>query len=81
MKTTVEIPDSLLDEARRLAARQGTTVRVLIIEGLRRSIADRRRTSDFKLRNASVAGEGLQPGIDDTDWNRIRAMAYEGHGA
>ena len=30
MKTTVEIPDQLLDEARRLASREGTTLRALI---------------------------------------------------
>ncbi|HLX28719.1 MAG TPA: DUF2191 domain-containing protein [Casimicrobiaceae bacterium] len=80
MKTTVEIPDSVLHEARKIAAKQGTTLRVLIIEGLRRTIADRRRTNGFKLRNASVAGQGLQPGIDDADWNAIRELAYEGHG-
>lgn len=80
MKTTVEIPDTLLEEARKLAARQGTSVRMLIIEGLRRSIAERRRVSDFKLRDASVPGQGLQPGVDGGDWNRIRELAYEGHG-
>jgi hypothetical protein len=35
MKTTVEISDGLLDEARRLAAREATTVRALIEAGLR----------------------------------------------
>ena len=80
MKTTVEIPDALLEEARKLAGRTGTTLRVLIIEGLRNSIAERRRASAFKLRNASVPGDGLQPGIEATDWNRIRQLAYEGHG-
>ncbi|HKU87203.1 MAG TPA: type II toxin-antitoxin system VapB family antitoxin [Casimicrobiaceae bacterium] len=80
MKTTVEIPDALLEEARKLAARHGTTLRVLIIEGLRNSIAERRRASPFKLRNASVTGEGLQPGIEPTDWNWIRQLTYEGCG-
>jgi hypothetical protein len=80
MKTTVEIPDALLDEARKLATRQGTTLRVLIIEGLRNSITERRRAASFRLRNASVAGEGLQPGIEAADWNRIRELAYEGRG-
>ena len=44
MKTTVEISDALLDEARRAAARERTTVRALIEEGLRKVIKDRRRT-------------------------------------
>lgn len=80
MKTTVEIPDALLDEARKLATRQGTTLRVLIVDGLRRSIAERRRSTGFKLRNASVGGKGLQSGVDATDWSRIRELIYEGRG-
>ncbi|HEX6793070.1 MAG TPA: DUF2191 domain-containing protein [Casimicrobiaceae bacterium] len=80
MKTTVEIPDALLDEARKLASRQGTTLRVLIVDGLRRSIAERRRSTGFALRNASVGGNGLQSGIDAADWSRIRELIYEGRG-
>ena len=80
MKTTVEIPDSLLDEARKLAARQETTLRVLIIEGLRRIIADRKRTGTFRLRKATFRGTGLQPDVAGAGWERIRAMAYEERG-
>ena len=41
MKTTVEIADSLLAAARRLAAKEGTSVRALIEEGLRK-VVDKR---------------------------------------
>jgi hypothetical protein len=80
MKTTVEIPDTLLDEARKLAARQDTTVRVLIIDGLRRILAERKRAGTFRLRKASFRGQGLQAEAAGADWDRIRAMAYEGRG-
>ena len=80
MKTTVEIPDTLLDEARKLAARQQTTLRVLIIEGLRRMIAERKRAGAFRLRNATFRGNGLQPDVAAASWERIREMAYEGRG-
>jgi hypothetical protein len=80
MKTTVEIPDSLLEEARKVASRHGTSVRMLIIEGLRRTVAERRRASAFRLRRASVKGTGLQPGVEGASWERIREMAYEGRG-
>ena len=80
MKTTVEIPDSLLDEARKLAARHDTTLRVLIIEGLRRIVADRKRAGAFRLRKASFGGSGLQPEVAGAPWERVRAMAYEGRG-
>ncbi len=80
MKTTVEIPDTLLEAARKLAAREGTTLRVLIAEGLRRIIAERRRAGTFRLRRASFKGNGLQPGVAGAPWERIRDLAYEGRG-
>jgi hypothetical protein len=61
MKTTVEIPDAVLDEAREVAAREGTTVRALIETGLRREIQERKRRVRFRLRRASFKGRGLQP--------------------
>lgn len=80
MKTTVEIPNPLLEEARRLAARQGTTLRALIEEGLRRIVAERKRTGTFRLRRATFKGEGLQPAVAGITWDRLREMAYEGRG-
>ena len=80
MKTTVEIPDSLLEEAKRVAARQDTTLRVLIIEGLRRVITERKRAAAFRLRKATFRGKGLQPDVAGASWERIREMAYEKRG-
>ena len=80
MKTTVEIPDSLLDEARKLAAREGTTLRALVEQGLRRILTDRKRVGAFRLRRASFKGDGLQPAVAGSSWDRLREMAYEGRG-
>lgn len=79
-KTTVEIADALLDEARRTATRERTTVRALIEEGLRKVIRDRRSRGRFRLRQASVGGRGLHPDVADGSWEKIRSRAYEGHG-
>lgn len=80
MKTTVDISDSLLDDARKLAAREGSTVRALIEAGLRREIQERKRTGRFRLRRASFKGKGLNPALAGESWERIRELAYEGRG-
>ena len=80
MKTTVEIPNSLLEEARKVAAEEGTTVRALIEQGLRRILAERKKTGSYRLRKATFKGEGLQPGVAGASWERIREIIYEGRG-
>jgi hypothetical protein len=81
MKTTVEISDPLLRESRKLAAREGATLRALIERGLRRVIAEQKRARPFKLRRASFKGKGRQPELRDASWEKLRDLAYEGRGA
>ena len=81
MKTTVEIPDALLDAARALAAKEKTTVKSLIIEGLRRLLRERGEATPFRLRDASFQGQGLQPHMADGTWERILDVTYEGRGS
>lgn len=80
MKTTVQIPDSLFEEARKLAHRERTTLKALIQDGLRRVIAERKKRSRFKLRKASFKGTGLQPQLAGASWEKIRELSYEGRG-
>lgn len=80
MKTTVEISDPLLREARKLAAREGVTLRTLIERGLHRVIADTKPAAPFKLRRASFKGKGLHPDLQHASWDRVRDLAYEGRG-
>ncbi|TAK22569.1 MAG: DUF2191 domain-containing protein [Chloroflexota bacterium] len=82
MKTTVNIADALLQEARTVAAAEGTTLRDLIEQGLRVSLESRRgRRPGFCLRDASFRGNGLQPGIKEGSWETIRDLIYQGRGA
>lgn len=80
MKTTIEISEPLLNQARKLATRQGTTLRALVEEGLRKVVAENRRQEGFSLRRVSFKGQGLQPQIAGAGWDRLREMAYEDHG-
>lgn len=81
MKTTVEISEALLAAAKKEAEREGTTLRALLEDGLRRVLADRTkaRSKPFRLPDASVGGKGLQPGVSD-DWGAMRERVYEGRG-
>ena len=81
MKTTIQIPDSLFDEARRLAEREHTTLKALVEQGLRSTVAERKRRGAFRLRKASFKGKGLQAPVAGASWEQIREMSYEGRGA
>lgn len=77
MKTTVEIADALLREARKLAAREGTTLRALIDEGLRRVLAEKKRGGPrFRLRLVTAGGRGLRPELGTASWDQIRELSY-----
>ena len=81
MKTTVEISDAVFEAARSTAARDRTTLRALIEEGLRIALERRRgKSQPFQLVDASFNGDGLRDGVDLGNWEQIRALVYEGHG-
>jgi hypothetical protein len=78
VKTTVEISDSLLSEAKSLAGSRGTTLRQLIEDGLRESLRKtRKRAVRFRLQDGSVDGNGLR---EPLSWPGIRQRIYEGRG-
>lgn len=80
VKTTLEISDPLLREARKIATREQTTLRELVEQGLRRVVAERRQQAPFKLRRATFKGRGLHPDFQGAGWDRIRDAIYEGRG-
>ncbi len=81
MKTTIHIADSLLQQARRVAQRENTTLKALVEEGLRRTLAERPTRGGFRLRKATFKGKGLQRSSAGASWEEIREASYEGRGA
>ena len=77
MKTTIDIPDALAEQARRLVRAEGTTLRDLVVSGLRTEIE--RRTGggapvDFVF--PTVGGNGLV--VDLTPLDAIdRSYGFE----
>lgn len=76
MKTTVDLPDELLLEVQRLAREERNSMKSLMEEGLRAVIARHRSAREFRLRDASVGGHGLQPPFREAGWEELRAAAY-----
>ena len=78
MKTTVEITDDLLRQAKEYAARHGIPLREVLEFGLQLALrAKRPARRSFRLKTVTTKGEGL---LCDEDWSVIRSLIYEGHG-
>ena len=65
MKTTVDLPDDLLVAAKKRAAELRTTLKEILVAGLRHELArpDRRPVRKKPIRWVMVKG-GLAPGLD-----------------
>jgi hypothetical protein len=80
VKTTIQIPDMLFEEVRKLAHQEHTTMKDIVEEGLRRIVTERRRRGQFKLRKVAFKGNGLQQHLAGTSWDQILQLSYEGRG-
>jgi hypothetical protein len=81
MKTTIELPDALLDRCRVVARREGGTLKSLMEEGLQRVLAAREtsgRTAGAKARSPirPFRGDGLTEAFEGASWERIRDEIY-----
>jgi hypothetical protein len=77
MKTTLDIADSLLTQAKQLAAARKTTLRQIVEEGLRNLIEARSDTT-FRLRDGSFGGNAT---LSKKTWAEMRDEIYHGRGA
>jgi hypothetical protein len=75
-RTTVRLPEDLLNRARRKAAAEGRTLTSLIEDGLRHVVAESRRTTKSRraMPRVSRATGGPMPGIDLTDLSALQEI-------
>ena len=78
MKTTVDLPDSLFQEAKACAESRGVSFRQIVEEGLRAVIQAPGKPRSFRLRDGSFGRAGSR-GAQHT-WTAIRETIYEGRG-
>lgn len=75
METTENMPDDLFREAKKAAVDRRVTFTELSEQAVRQEPSG---STSFKLEDRSFKGEpGLQPGVDLSDWNRVRQLIYD----
>ena len=82
MKTTIELPDDLLERSKALARRENSTLKALIEEGLRLAFRERTHSrkpaAPFALQ--PFQGDGLSPEFAAAGWEKIRDEIYRDRG-
>ncbi|MGH3685490.1 MAG: hypothetical protein ACRDRU_16705 [Pseudonocardiaceae bacterium] len=74
MKTTIEIDDELFRRVKVRAAEQGSSLRSVFEDALRR-VLDEYQTG-FVLRDAGVGGSGPRPEFTPWHWDKVADLAY-----
>jgi hypothetical protein len=67
MRTTINIDDALLAEAKRVAARTGRSLTDVVEDALRESLHRRHRAARRAVELPVFGEDGLQPGVDLDD--------------
>ena len=75
MKTTINIADELLESAKMRASQENKTLKEVVEEALRLRLAEE-SPRRFRLRKHSFKGNGLQPGIEEGNWEQLRDLIY-----
>ena len=75
MKTTIDITDNLLVEAKLTASQENRTLREIIEAALRKYLSEKKAKYDFELKNVSFGGVGLQTGAS-LDWSDLSEKIY-----
>lgn len=65
MRTTIDIPDSVAERLRAIVTEEKTTLRDIVVEGLRRELQRRSQKTTFRLRDGRFDGPvGFAPGFE-----------------
>jgi hypothetical protein len=78
MRTSVDIPDSLLRRAKRVARERGVSLKQLVIDGLR-TVVEREASAPTThlMKDRSFGEGGLVDGLSWSDTERMNELVYE----
>lgn len=79
MKTTIDLPDALYHEVKSLAQKRNASLKEIIYQALQIFMkqAQGKKSTRFKLKRASVKGNGLQERCSELSWEQIRELSYQ----
>ncbi|HOW46370.1 MAG TPA: hypothetical protein P5163_00230 [Rubrivivax sp.] len=80
MKTTIELPDDLLERSKAVARRENSTLKALIEEGLRLALRARTRKRAAPFAVQPFEGDGLSAEFAAAGWESIRDEIYRDRG-
>ncbi|HYL34326.1 MAG TPA: hypothetical protein VEV17_00280 [Bryobacteraceae bacterium] len=64
MRTTIDLPEPLIHNAKRQASERGVTLSALVEDALRSHLAARRKRPDAPFRLYTVGGRLVRPDLD-----------------
>jgi hypothetical protein len=76
MRTSVDVPDPLLRRAKKLARDRRTTLRQLLVDGLRSMVERETSTGKHRMKDCSFGEGGLVDGLSWSDAERIEELVY-----
>jgi len=76
MRTSIDIPDPLFRRAKKLARERGTTLKDLLLEGLRRAVEPERSRGTHRMKDRSFGEGGLVEGLAWSDSERMAELLY-----
>jgi hypothetical protein len=78
IRTSFDIPDPLLRKAKAVARARKTTLRQLLLEGLRAVVEE--RPAQYRLEDHAFGGKGLVEGLGWDVWDEVLRRSYQGRG-
>jgi hypothetical protein len=82
MRTTINLPDDLLSQIKRLAATSHSTVTALISDALREALTKRRhKRKNGRVTLTTYGKKGLRPGVDLDDGAALLDLMEPPHGS
>ncbi|MCY4257299.1 MAG: hypothetical protein OXE04_03305 [bacterium] len=77
MKTTIDIHDVLLEQAKHHAKETGQTLQAVMEDGLREVLCKPKPTKPYKLEDCRVGNPNEPNPLADYTWDELRDIIYE----